>query len=199
MPEPLYTHVRKRVALTKGEYDRCRTFFIPKKIRKKQFLLQEGEVCTHLAFVLKGCLRSYTVDRGGEEHIVQFATEDWWISDLQSFLSGNPSAYTIDALEDSEVLLLEKKAREPLLSEVPKFERFFRLLLEANYVASHRRIEETLSISAEERYLAFTKTYPALVQRIPQNQIASYLGVTPQSLSRIRNELAKREKSVTAG
>jgi CRP-like cAMP-binding protein len=193
MPDPLYTHVRKRIALTKGEYDRCRAFFIPKKIRRKQFLLQEGEVCLHLAFVLSGCLRSYTVDRGGEEHVVQFAIEDWWISDLQSFLSGTSSAYTIDALEDSEILLLEKNARETLLREVPGFERFFRLLMEANYVASHRRIEESLSESAEERYLAFLKSYPALVQRIPQNQIASYLGVTPQSLSRIRSELAHKE------
>ncbi len=193
MSDLLRKHIQKRITLSDEEFNRCASFFTRRKIRKKQFLLQEGEVCKHGAFVERGCLRLYTVDRNGEEHIVQFAIEDWWISDLQSFLSGAPSIYTIDALEDSEVLLLEKEERDKLFEAEPKLERFFRLLHEANYVASHRRIEESLAASAEERYLAFLKTYPALVQRIPQSQIASYLGITPQSLSRIRKELSEKK------
>lgn len=193
MYQALRSHIRKRVDLTDEEFARCETFFIPRRVRRKQFLLQEGEVCKHIAFVTGGCLRAYTVDRKGEEHIIQFAIEDWWISDLHSLLSGEPATYNIDALEDSDVLLLEKESREKMLSAVPRLERFFRLLQEANYVATHKRINESLSASAEERYLTFLKTYPALVERVPQSQIASYLGVTPQSLSRIRRELSEKK------
>ena len=188
----LHANFQKRIHLTDEEFDRCVTFFVPKKVGKKQFILQEGSVCNHIVFVNSGCLRSYTVDSNGEEHIVQFAIEDWWISDLQSFLSGKPSIYNIDALEDSEVLFLEKAARDKMLEAVPKLERYFRLLQEANYVVTHHRIEEALSASAEERYLDFIKTYPTLVQRVAQGQIASYLGITPQSLSRIRKELSEK-------
>ncbi len=132
------------------------------------------------------------MDHQGEEHVIQFAVEDWWISELQSFLSGQPTKYNIDALEDSHILLLEKDAREKLLVAVPALERHFRLLQEAHFVATTHRIDKALSASAEERYLDFMKTYPTLFQRIPQNQIASYLGITPQSLSRIRKEMAER-------
>jgi len=192
MFELLRANFQKRVQLTQEEFDQCTKFFVRKKIRKRQFILQEGEVCRHIAFVTSGCLRSYTVDSNGEEHIMQFAIEDWWISDLQSFLSGKPTTYNIDALEDSELLLLEKEARDKMLESAPKLERYFRLLQEANYVASHHRIEESLSASAEERYLDFIKTFPTLIQRVPQGQIASYLGITPQSLSRIRKELSEK-------
>ncbi|MBZ5703380.1 MAG: hypothetical protein LAN84_16225 [Acidobacteriia bacterium] len=121
--------------------------------------------------------------------------EDWWISDLQSFLTGKPAAYNIDAVEDSEVLLLEKEARDRMLESVPKLKRFFRLLQESNYVATHRRIEESLSASTEERYLNFLKTYSTLVQRVPQGQISSYLGITPQSLSGSAKSFPKNSKS----
>ena len=192
MFDQLQSHIAKRVRMTPKEFDLCTRFFVQKKIRKRQFVLQEGEVCKHLAFVNEGCLREYTVDHKGEEHILQFAIRDWWISDLNSFLSGTKSTHTIDALQDSEVLLLEKEARDKMLEAVPVMERYFRLLLEANYIATHRRIDESLSASAEERYLVFIKTYPLLVEQIPQNQIASYLGITPQSLSRIRKELSRK-------
>jgi CRP-like cAMP-binding protein len=188
----LHDNFQKRIHLTDEEFGRCVTFFVSKKVRKKQFILQEGEVCRHIAFVTSGCLRSYTVDSNGEEHIIQFAIEDWWISDLQSFLSGKPTTYNIDALEDSELLLLDKEARDRMLESVPKLERYFRLLQEANYVAMHHRIEGSLSSTAEERYLDFIKTYPTLIQRVPQGQIASYLGITPQSLSRIRKEMSEK-------
>jgi len=188
----LRSHIEKRVHLTNEEFELSSKFFVPKKVRKKQFLLHEGEVCRNIGFVNSGCLREYTIDNKGSEHIIQFAIEDWWISDPNSFLSGLPSTYNIDALEDSEVLLLEKSARDKLLDSCPKMERFFRILIEANFVTTQRRITDSLSTSAEERYLKFIKTYPKLIEQVSQNQIASYLGITPQSLSRIRKELTQK-------
>lgn len=124
---------------------------------------------------------------------MQFAIEDWWISEPYSALTGEPSQYSIDALEDSELLLLDRDAQNKLLEEIPKFERMFRMLLENRFVANQRRITGTLSLSAEERYLSFLKSYPDIVRRVPQSMIASYLGITPQSLSRIRKELSEKK------
>lgn len=188
----LRSHIEKRIHLTDEEFDFCTRYFSPKKLRKRQFLLQESNVCKHLAFVNSGCLREYTVDPRGEEHILQFAISDWWISDLNSFLGGTKSTHNIDAMQESEIFMLEKEALDTLYGVVPKMERFFRLLLEANYIATHKRINDTLSASAEERYLAFIATYPDLVEQVPQHHIASYLGITPQSLSRIRKELSSK-------
>ena len=185
----LRAHIEKRVHLTDEEFNISAEYFAPKNIKKHQFLLNEGDVCRNIGFVNYGSLREYTIDSKGTEHIIQFAIEDWWVSDLHSFLSGLPATYNIDALQDSEVLLLEKSARDELLNACPKMERFFRLLVEANHVATQQRITDSLSASAEERYLKFIKTYPKLFEQVPQNQIASYLGITPQSLSRIRKEL----------
>lgn len=191
MEELLYSHVNKRVPMTRKAFAAWERFFVPKRIRKRQFLVQEGEICRRLAFVKEGCLRSYAVDGAGKEHVNQFAIRDWWITDLQHYLTGSAAVHNIDALEDSDVLLLERSARQELLDTVPGADRFFRILQESSYVASNRRIDSLLKDSAEERYLAFLKTYPALVERIPQGQIASYLGITPQSLSRIRKELSR--------
>lgn len=188
----LHKHINSRVHLTDQEFNICTKFFVSKKLKRHQFLLNEGDVCRHIGFVNSGCLREYSIDRKGTEHIIQFAVEDWWVSDLNSFISGLPSKYNVDALHDSEVLLLEKSAREELLKNCPKMERFFRLLIEANHVATQQRITDSLSASAEERYLKFIKTYPKLFEQAPQNQIASYLGITPQSLSRIRKELTQK-------
>jgi CRP-like cAMP-binding protein len=193
MFEVLRSHIQKRITLTDAEFEKATTFFIPKKLRKKQFLLQQGDVSKSIAFVEKGCLRCYSVDASGVEHIVQFAIEDWWISDPYSGLTGQPSDYAIDAIEDSELLLLEIEARDHLLEAIPKFERLFRILLENRLVANQRRISSALGTSADERYLQFLKSYPAIAQRVPQSQIASYLGITPQSLSRIRRALTDRK------
>ncbi|MFI5251224.1 MAG: Crp/Fnr family transcriptional regulator [Bacteroidota bacterium] len=188
----LRKHIEKRIHLSGDEFTLCTNFFIPKKVRKRQFLLQEGDVCKHLSFVNSGCLREYSIDHKGDEHILEFAIADWWISDINSFLSGSISAHNADALEDSDILMLTKDNRDHMFEAVPKMERFFRILIEAHFVAMRKRINESLSASAEERYLGFIKTYPSLVEQVPQNQIASYLGVTPQSLSRIRKELSRK-------
>ena len=188
----LKKHINNRVPLTDEEFNICIKFFNSKKLKKHQFLLNEGEICRYIGFVNSGCLRQYSIDNQGAEHIIQFAIEDWWVSDLHSFLSGLPATYNIDALQDSEVLLLDKSARDELLGACPRMERFFRLLIEANHVATNQRISDSLSASAEERYLKFIKTYPQLFEQVTQNQIASYLGITPQSLSRIRKELTQK-------
>lgn len=188
----LRAHIEKRVHLTDEEFNISSKFFTHKNLKKHLFLLNEGDICRFVAFVNSGCLRQYKIDNKGTEHVIQFAIEDWWVSDLHSFLTDLPADTNIDALQDSEILLLEKSAREELLNNCPKMERFFRLLTEANHIANYQRIADTLSASAEERYLKFIKTYPKLYEQIPQNQIASFLGITPQSLSRIRKELTQK-------
>ncbi len=162
-----------------------------KKLKKRQFFLQEGDICKYAGFVSKGCLKTYTVDKNGDEHVFQIALEGWWVSDMYSHLTGEPANFTIEALEDCEIVVMDKEAREKILKEVPGYERFHRILLEKNYVATQRRVNSMLSSSAEERYLAFIEKYPQIVQRVPQLVIASYLGIAPESLSRIRKQLAK--------
>lgn len=135
-------------------------------------------------------MRAYTIDDKGAEHILMLASEDWWISDLFSFLSVTPSAMHIDALEDSEIISIEKPDLEKLYIEIPKLERLMRILFQKAFVAQQQRILASISQSAEERYTSFIKKYPSLEQRIPQTQIASYLGITPETLSRVRKQLA---------
>lgn len=192
MYDQLFKAISSKIDLTPDEQEFCKSIFIPRKIRKKQYMLQEGDVSKYTIFVSKGCLRSYTVNEKGVEHIVQFALEGWWIGDMYSFLTGEPSTLNIEALEDSELLLIDKPSQDKLFEQVPKFERFFRLLLENNYIATHRRLMTTISGTAEERYLSFANAYPQIVQRVPQHMVASYLGLTPETVSRLRQQIAKR-------
>jgi CRP-like cAMP-binding protein len=141
--------------------------------------------------VAKGCLRSYTVHENGSEHIFQFAIEGWWMGDMYSFLTGEPATMNIEALEDSELIVMDLASRERIFEEVPKFERFMRILLEKNYIANQRRVNAMLGQTAEERYRAYIDKYPQIVQRVPQHMIASYLGITPETLSRVRKREAK--------
>src|SRR5215211_4011641 len=131
MFELLFKKFDEKIQLTEEEKQLSKSFFIPKKLRKKQYLLQEGDACKYIVFVEKGILRSYTIDDKGGEHIMQFAFEGWWISDQLSFLTGEPSVYTIDALEDCELLLLTKSAEEQMMQKLPKLERYFRILLQS--------------------------------------------------------------------
>jgi CRP-like cAMP-binding protein len=195
MFDRLRDHILRRIPLTDEEFIFCTSSMVPKRIRKDAYLLQEGEHSKYLAFVTKGCLRSYTIDGKGDEHIIQFAPEGWWISDLYSFLTGKESASFIDALEESDVLLLDSSCYETLCMTVPKFERYFRILLQNNYIATHRRVVASISLSAEEQYLQMLRESPAIVQRVAQRHIASYLGITPEALSRIRKRIAKLPKS----
>ncbi|KAA9345482.1 Crp/Fnr family transcriptional regulator [Larkinella humicola] len=193
MFDRLYHHITRLVELTEEEFVSLKTFFVPVKLRRKQYLLKEGEVSNYRAFVDKGLLRIYTVDEKGVEHTVQFAPEGWWASDMYSNLTGEPSQYTIEALEDSDLLLLDQEANERMVEAVPKMERYLRLILQHNYVATHRRLVNAMSQSAEEKYKEFVQRYPDIVQRVPQHMIASYLGITPAFLSRIRGRKSSND------
>jgi CRP-like cAMP-binding protein len=190
MFEVLFQKLDEKIELTGAEKELCKSFFTPKKLRKRQYSLQEGDVCRQVAFVEKGMLRSYTIDEKGNEHIMQFAFEGWWISDHFSFLTGEPAVYNIDALEDSELLLLSRQAEEELLQKIPKFERYFRILLQNSLIATQRRLISSLSQTAEERYHELINGCPTIPQRVPQHMMASFLGITPETLSRIRKQVA---------
>jgi CRP-like cAMP-binding protein len=189
MFEVLFSKVEEKIKLTEAEKEICKSLFIPKKLRKRQYILQQDDICKNLIFVEKGLLRSYSVDEKGSEHILQFAPEGWWIADVFSFFTGENSAYNIDAIEDSELLLITNPAIEQLYERVPKFERYFRILTQNNMVAMQKRLTSELSSSAEEKYLKLISAYPNIVARVPQHMIASYLGLTPETLSRIRKKI----------
>ncbi|WP_231590732.1 Crp/Fnr family transcriptional regulator [Hymenobacter terrenus] len=190
--ELLRANLLARVSITDEEFTFFRQYVRPLSLAKRQHYLMEGDICTHMAFVTQGCVRSYSVDPQGQEHTLQFAPEDWWVSDLYSLLTQTPSTLNIDALEDTQLLLIKYAAIEEVYARYPVFERFFRLLMQSRYVALQERVNASLSESATEKYNNFLRKYPALVQRVPQHLIASYLGVTPESLSRVRrlNRLA---------
>lgn len=186
MYDLILSNVARHIELTEEEKKYFTSLLKLRKIRKKQYLLQAGEVSRFENFVSKGLLRAYTIDDKAQEHIAMFAMEGWWISDLYSFLTETPATQYIDALEDSEVISIEKTDLEQLYIKVPKFDRLFRKLLQNAFVANQQRILASISQTAEEQYLAFIKKYPSLDQRIPQHQIASFLGITPETISRIR-------------
>jgi CRP-like cAMP-binding protein len=188
MYEPILSNVARHIQLTEQEKKFFTSLLKYRKLRRKQYLIQAGEIVQHEYFVTKGLLRAYTIDNKGQEHIAMFAMEDWWISDLYSFLTNTPATQHIDALEDSEIFSIEKTDLEKLYIEIPKFERFFRILLQNAFVSTQRRVLSSISQTAEEQYYAFIKKYPQLGERIPQHQIASFLGITPETISRIRRQ-----------
>ena len=194
MFDVFHTHINEKVSLTEAEYELVKTYFTPKKLRKKQFLLKNGEICRFLAFVQKGVLRSYNTDKKGIEHMIHFAMEGWWMSDTFSFLSGEKSDYFIDAIEDAELLMITLDGFEEMMLTVPRMERSFRILFQNNIISKERRLISSISYSAEEKYTRLSASNPQLNQRIPLNMVASYLGITPETLSRIRKVLSEKAK-----
>jgi CRP-like cAMP-binding protein len=192
MYELYFKKFNEIVPLTPEEENIIKNYLKPKKIRKKQYLLQEADVCKHIAFVEKGALRAFTVSEKGSEHIIQFAIEGWLISDLYSFLTGEPATYNIEALENSELLLTSTAAHEELLQKLPKYETYTRTQITGAYIAMQRRLTSIISLPLEERYKYFNSLYPDIVQRVPQHMIASYMGLTPETLSRVRKRLAQK-------
>lgn len=193
MFELLYKKISAFISINEDEFNYFKTLFVPKKLRKRQYLLQEGDVSKYQAFVEMGLMRSYTIDEKGNEHILQFASEGWWVADLSSYLTNEPSFLNIDALEDVQLLLLSKHLWEEAMKKVPALEHYFRIIIQNHLVATQKRLLQSLSETAEEKYNRFLKTYPECVQRLPQHQIASYLGVTRETLSRIRKQMADRQ------
>lgn len=190
--ELLLRNIGRHIQLDDAETDFFLSLLQPKLIRRKEHLLKQGDICRTENFILSGCLRAYTIDEDGQEHIVLFGVEDWWISDLYSFLTQTPASFFIDALEDSEILQITRHHLDTLYEKIPKFERFFRILFQNAFIAQQQRINQNLSLTAEQRYLEFIKKYPQLEQRLSQKQISSYLGITPVFLSMLRRKLANR-------
>lgn len=190
MYEVYFEHFNNKIPLTEEEQSLIKAHLSVKKIRKKQYILQEGDICKTIAFVEKGLLRSYSVDDNGTEHIMQFAVEGWFISDLYSFLTAEPATYNIEAVEDSELVLINKSANDELMRKCTKYESFTRVLITGAYIALQKRINSLMSYTLEERYETFMSQYPDIARRVPQHMIASYIGLTPETLSRVRKRIA---------
>jgi len=188
----LREYLARRAPITDDQFAFMATVFLPKSLPAGEFLQRAGDVSTHAAFVTSGCLRSYVIDGKGKEHIVQFAPEEWWLADATSLMSGTPSQYFFDAVEDSELLVIDARSHEQVVERVPGYAAGMRAGLQLHAAAKDQRIVNTLTTTAEERYQEFVRKYPSIVQRVPQWMVASYLGVSPETLSRVRASLARR-------
>ncbi|MFM7311237.1 MAG: Crp/Fnr family transcriptional regulator [Flavobacteriales bacterium] len=189
--ETLLLNIQKVVPLSEKDREIILASFEFRKLEKKETLIESGELTRCVAFVLEGCLRSYSTDDNGFEHILQFAPEGWWITDMSGFVSQSKSSLDIEAIIPSEVMLLTRQNQLHLFDQVPILERYFRILLENSLVSTRRRLMGNLSSQAKNRYLDFEKVYPGLEQKIPQKLIASYIGVTPEFLSKLRSQLLR--------
>ena len=188
---PLITYFEQYLPLEEKEISFLAEVFLERTIRRRQYILQEGDVCKYNSFVVEGCFRMFFVDDSGKEHNLQFAVENWWIGDLASFHSERPSQLNIEALENSVILQIKKEEQLRLFEAFPKFNRIFRVFTENALVSLQTRVLHNISSTAEERYLDFMDRYPYFFNRISNVQIASYLGVTPEFLSTIRKRLSK--------
>ncbi|ARK11110.1 Crp/Fnr family transcriptional regulator [Fibrella sp. ES10-3-2-2] len=187
---PLISHFEQFIPLETGEKQLFEGRVSQRSIKRRQAILQEGFPCKHYSFVVAGCFRMYAIDRNGVEHNIQFAADNEWIADIGSFHSGKPSKLFIEAIEPSVVLQIEQQDLYFLYRNVPKLDRIFKVIIEDKYVELQNRLLQTISSTAQERYLAFLDEYPALASRLPNTQIASYLGITPEFLSKIRKTIA---------
>jgi CRP-like cAMP-binding protein len=190
--ERLRVYLEQKGAFTREDLAFLRELFVARSLSKGEFLQRTSEPARHTAFVARGCLRSYVIDDEGKEHIIQFAPEDWWLSDTESLSSGGPATFFIDALEESEALLIDPPSHQRILERVPAYAAAFRVGLQRHAAAKDRRIVTSLSASAEKRYLDFTARYPSIVRRVPQRMLASYLGISPETLSRVRRKLSRK-------
>jgi len=190
MYEIFFSNFNEKVQLTKDEEAFIKQYLTPKKLRRKQYLLQEGDVCKSIYIVEKGALRAYVLDDHGEIHITAFALEGWTMGDLYSFIREEPATLNIDALEDCELVLISKPAYNELLQVMPKFETYIRILMTDAYMALQKRTTNMISLPLEERYKAFTQMYPHVLQRVPQHMIASFMGLSPETLSRVRSRIS---------
>jgi len=185
-------NIEKQIVINDDEFKFFSDFLTKKKILKKEFLLKEGEVCNYTGFVNTGCLRTFTRDHEGNENVTRFAIEDYWIGDLYSYLTGDVSPYNIEATIDSTVLLIHKNDMEKVYERVPKFERFFRIIVQRGYIALEKRFSIDLSSSALQKYENLLQKFNDIELRVSQKHIASYLGITPESLSRIKKKAYKK-------
>ena len=189
MFELLHEKTSAIVNLTEEEFSYFKTLFLTKNLRKRHYLLQQGDVGKYQVFVEKGILRSYTVDEKSNEHVLQFASEGWWLADLSSYLNNEPSFLNIDSIEDTELLMIDKDSWELAMKKIPKLEHYFRIIIQNHLVATQKRLLQSFSETAEEKYLRFRHTFSNCEQRIPLYMIASYLGIKRETLSRLRKQI----------
>lgn len=185
----LISHIQQKVELNEKETELLQSFFIQKKLRKKQYLLQAGDVCKYLAFVSKGILKSYILDEKGNEKINLFGFEGWWISDFNSFIHEEKAVLNIDVIENAELLLISHENYEKLTVQIPKMDRYFRILYQNSLVTKDHRLIISNNYTAEEKYLHLVKNNPEMIQKLSHSLIASYLGLSPETISRIRKKM----------
>lgn len=189
MTESLKKHIREYIEISDDKLEKYCSAFRIENIKKKDFLLKEGEICEDEGFVLNGCFKVFRTDKNSDDQILYFAVEDWWISDIDSFINKIPSQLNIQAIEDSEILLISREDKEKLYQEIPEIERLMRLKFQMSIIALQRRIIDNLSKPSDERYQDFLRDYPKTAHRLTNIQIAAYLGVTPEFISRIRRKI----------
>lgn len=192
MTESLKKHIREYIDISEEKLEKYCHAFSLRKLRKKEFLLKEGEICRHEGFILKGCFKVFRTNDHADEQILHFGIEDWWLSDMDSFINQIPSKLNIQAIEDSEILLISKEDKEKLYHELPEIERLMRLKFQLSIIALQRRIIDNLNKPSDERYQDFLRDYPQIAHRLTNIQIAAYLGVTPEFISRIRRKIVNK-------
>ncbi|MCI4651512.1 Crp/Fnr family transcriptional regulator [Phaeodactylibacter sp.] len=188
----ILNNIKRYVPLNEADERQCTAIVRTVKVKKRQFIVQPGFVCSHQTYVKAGAFRSYFLNDDGVDHTIQFAIEDWFISDFNSYINQVPASLFVEALEDSTIQQIAYQDVEQLCNENPKFERFFRLVAQKSFAFAQRRVLSNLGLSAEERYLEFQQMYPSIVQRVPQYALASYLGMSAEFLSKIRSKLASK-------
>lgn len=186
---PLLKYIRKHISLTNDEEAFLLSKLKYRKYLKGQYIVQQGDVCKQINFLISGCTKTFFMDEKGQEHIVLFGIEDWWTSDIGSYITQSASDFNVQCIEDTEVIQFQHEYEEELYKNIPKLERLFRKMLEKALVSSQKRIVGNFSLSAKEQYLQFKKQYPTIEQRVPQYMIASYLGITKEFLSKIKSQL----------
>lgn len=192
--EPFFSYIESKSALilNADEKELLESAFKAKHLRKRQYLLQEGDICRYMSFIIKGSGRMYSVNDKGQDHIIRFAIENWWLGDYESYNFNTPSLYNIEVLEDSEVLMIEHGQMQKLADSIPAIDLMIREIDRKGAVATQKRIHSAISEGAEERYDNLIKNYPEFLNRFPQSMIASYLGISPETLSRIRKNMLKK-------
>ena len=192
MHQDFLDYLKTKLQISEPEFELIQETLIHKNIKRRKFLLQEGEIWRYYAFILRGLLRTYSVDDRGVEHIIDFSLENSWTGDMESYSSEIPSNLNIDALEDSEVILISKVNFEKLLTDIPDFAKFMKKLFEISFIESQNRVLSNISLTSEQKYTNFLHKFQNVHSRFPQHMIASYLGISAETLSRIRNQTAKK-------
>lgn len=187
--QPLLDYIANHVVLTREEEDILLSLVNYRKYLRGQYVVQQGDICKHEFFVIKGCLKTFYMDEEGQEHIIMFSIENWWGGDMGSFITQTPADFNVQCLENTDLIMFHYDNIETLYEKIPKMERFFRQIIERAFVASQKRIVRNFSMPAKDRYLYFREQYPEIEQRIPQYMIASYLGITKEFLSKIKSQI----------